>query len=149
MYVYICLSAEVLKTFLGPGCLGSEDEIVSLWHFLVNLNIYGSLFHLAMVQSQCLMAIRMECGLITLRQSCGIYIYIYIYIYMYYQKTWSEEVGGATKTISSIENESSSKYKKHGFTIFNTKSDHKIFFLRNIFDPQCFKPSCDKVQCTY
>ena len=79
MYVYICLSAEVLKTFLGPGYLGSEDEIVSLWHFLVNFDIYGSLFHLAMVQSQCLMAIRMECGLITLCHSCRIYIYIYIY----------------------------------------------------------------------
>ena len=47
---------------------------------------------------------------------------------MYYQKTWSEEVGGATKTISSIENESSSKYKKHGL-LYSTQNQVTKFFF--------------------
>ena len=62
---------RVLKTFPGPGYLRSEDGIVWLWHFLVNLHIYGSPFYLATTQSQYLMAIGKDGGLSTLCHSCG------------------------------------------------------------------------------
>ena len=42
---------RVLKTFPGHGYLRFEDEVVWLWHLLVNLYIYGSPFHLATAQS--------------------------------------------------------------------------------------------------
>ena len=62
----------VLNTFLSPGYLRSRDEVVWLWHFLVNLHIDGSLIYLAMAQSHCLVVIGEDGGLSTLYHSCGI-----------------------------------------------------------------------------
>ena len=50
----------LLKTFRGPGYLRSKDGVV--WHFLVNLHIYGSPFYLAMDQSQWLTVIGRDDG---------------------------------------------------------------------------------------
>ena len=61
---------RVLKTFPGPGYLRSDDGIVWLWHFLVNLHIYGSSFYLATTQCQYLMVIGRDGGLSTLCHSC-------------------------------------------------------------------------------
>ena len=51
--------AEGAKTFPGPCYLRSEYRKVWLWHFLINLYIYGLPFHVAATQSQCLM-----CGIV-------------------------------------------------------------------------------------
>ena len=45
--------------------------VVWLWHFLVNLDISSSPFHLATAQSQCLMATGMDSGSTTLCHSWG------------------------------------------------------------------------------
>ena len=46
-----CCQERVLKTFPSPDFLCSEDGVVSLWYLLINLRVYGSLFHLATAQS--------------------------------------------------------------------------------------------------
>ena len=56
----------VLNTFPGPGYLHSEDGVVWIWHFLVNLCIYV-----------CIYIIYIHIIYIHI-------IYIYIYIYTYY-----------------------------------------------------------------
>ena len=60
----------VLKTFRGPGSLCSEDVVVCLWHFLINLQIYGSPFYFATTESKCLVVTRRVGGLSTLCHSC-------------------------------------------------------------------------------
>ena len=67
---WVSLSAEGAKTFPGPGYLCSEDEIVWLWHSLVNLDIYSSPLYLAMAQSQYLVVNGRDGGLSNLYQSC-------------------------------------------------------------------------------
>ena len=53
----------------------SQDEVVWLWHFLVNLHIYGLPFYLAMAQTLCLMAIGRGGG-----GALSIYIYILLWL---------------------------------------------------------------------
>ena len=55
----------MLKTFPGPAYLHSEDEIVWLWHLLVNLDIHSSPFYFATTQSQYLMVNGRDGGLNT------------------------------------------------------------------------------------
>ena len=102
---------RVLKIFPGHDYLRSEDGVVWLWHFLVNLHIYDSPFYFATSQSQCLMAIGRDSGSNIMCHSRGFallpgrgylcykdrvvwlrhfminlefaYIYIYIYLYKY------------------------------------------------------------------
>ena len=66
---FIACQQGVLKTFPGPGILHSEDGVVWLWHFLVNLHIYGSPFYPAVAQSQCLMTNGRDSDLSTLFHS--------------------------------------------------------------------------------
>ena len=58
-YGLVC-HQRVLKTFHSPGYLRSEDGVVWVWHFSVNLHICGSPFNPAASQSQCLMAIERD-----------------------------------------------------------------------------------------
>ena len=75
--------------------------MVWLWHFLVNLDIYSSLFHLATAQSHCLMLIggmmvwavcvMVACSLVCVGLTMtflGKFEYVYIYIYIYLLSTW-------------------------------------------------------------
>ena len=55
----------MLKTFPGPAYLHSENEIVWLWHLLVNLDIHSSPFYFATTQSQYLMVNGRDGGLNT------------------------------------------------------------------------------------
>ena len=57
--------------FSGTGYLCSEDGIVRLRHFLVNLHTYSLSFYLVMAQSKCLMVFERDGGFNTLCQSCG------------------------------------------------------------------------------
>ena len=66
-----CCQQKMLKMFLDCGFLLSEGGIIRLEHFLVNMDVYSSLFYLARAQSQYLMVIRMDDGLSTLCHSCG------------------------------------------------------------------------------
>ena len=61
----------MLKTFPSSGDLCSENGVVRLWHFLVNLHIFSSPFYLPMTQCQCFLAIGRDGGLTALRHSCG------------------------------------------------------------------------------
>ena len=109
---FVC-HQRLLKTFPGPGYLRSEDGLVWIWHWLVNLYIYLTI-------SSCYGSIPLTLGLIerdgglsTLCHSCGfayqqrvlktflgpgylrsedgvvwlwhslVNLYIYIYIYIY------------------------------------------------------------------
>ena len=64
---------RLLKTFHGPGYLHSKNGVV--WHFLVNLHIYGSPFYLAMAQFKWLMLIGRDDGL---RKFVRKYMFMYI-----------------------------------------------------------------------
>ena len=60
---------RVLKTFLDPDYLLSEEGVVWLWYFLVNFRIYSSLFYLATAYSHCFKVIGRNGGLSTLCHS--------------------------------------------------------------------------------
>ena len=70
---YICgftCHERVLKAFSGLYYFRSEDGVVWLCHFLVNLHIYGSPYYPATAKSQCLMVIWRDSGLSTSCHSC-------------------------------------------------------------------------------
>ena len=78
----LCHSCEfasqprVLKTFPDPGCLCSEDRVVCLQHFLVNLYIYIHIYiyiYVIYILEYILNIVLFIC----------IYMYLYIYIYIY------------------------------------------------------------------
>ena len=54
---------RVLKMFPGPGYLFSKDGVAWMWHFFVNMHMYGSPYYLVTPQSQCFVAIERDCGL--------------------------------------------------------------------------------------
>ena len=60
---------RVLKAFLSPVYLHYKDEVVWLWHLLINLHLYDPPFYLPTTQSQCLMVIGGDGGLSNLRHS--------------------------------------------------------------------------------
>ena len=55
-----------IKTFFGIGYFCSEDRVVWIWHFLVNLLIYLGHHFFTIAQSQCLLMIGSYDGLNTL-----------------------------------------------------------------------------------
>ena len=61
---------RVLKTFSHLVYFHSEDGVVWLWHFLVNLDIYSSPFYHTTAQSQYVMVIGRDGALNTVCQSC-------------------------------------------------------------------------------
>ena len=67
---FVC-HKRVLKTFPAKGYLCYGDEVVWIWHFLVNLHVYGSPFYLATAQPHCFIAIERDGGLIILCHCCG------------------------------------------------------------------------------
>ena len=58
--VGLLVSRGCWKRFTTQNISAPRIGVVWLWHFLVNLHIYDSLFYIATVQPQCLMAIGRE-----------------------------------------------------------------------------------------
>ena len=64
--LYICVYIYIISSPLLSSLRGWDSLTVWLWYLLVNLDIYSSPFYLATAQSQCLMVIGSDGGMVVL-----------------------------------------------------------------------------------